>query len=201
MTRSDDLRSSSLVVPAMRPTAASRSRAPILPRFTSSSSVSCNRASPRLTSSASASTKRTWNPACAVTCTMTEPMRPHPTTPTLVIGMRCERLLPDDAARQWRRLVVDGARRARVSHGDRRGAVPYASVGLHLALGRARSWTWLRLLHGPLERGVARLGGRRREHVVEQGGVDRRFGLVGPGRGGPPADQNERERDGGDSNH
>src|SRR5580704_2173857 len=30
----------------------------------------------------------TWQPDCAATCAMPEPIRPHPTTPTFSIGMQ-----------------------------------------------------------------------------------------------------------------
>ena len=86
-TRSTALRSSSRVVPAMRPSASSLARASSLPLETSPSRVWRSRSSPRLTRSSFASTKSTLKPAWAETCTMPEPMRPQPMTPTFLIAM------------------------------------------------------------------------------------------------------------------
>ena len=100
-TRSTALRSSSRVVPAMRPSASSLAFASSLPLATRPSSVCRSRSRPRLTSSSLASTKRTPKPACAATCTMPEPMSPQPITPTFLMAM----ILPVPCGFECRRVA------------------------------------------------------------------------------------------------
>src|SRR5215510_14905827 len=196
-TRSHELRSSSRVVPAMRASAASLALASSLPRLASPSSVSRSRPSPRLTSSSLASTNRTSNPACADTCTIPEPMRPQPMTPTFVMAMpERSRLLPD-ATGQRRELVVSPGRTG-ISDCDRHRAVAHAAVGLDLAIRSARRRSGL--LHRPIERGVPSLGEGRRD-AEQHRGPDWRLCLVRGGRRGPRDDQDQETGEGGQPIH
>src|SRR5437870_5436616 len=81
-TRSQSWRSSSRVVPPMRPSASSFAFASILPRATSASSVVLRLPRPRWSKSSLASTTVVAKPAWAETCAMPDPMSPQPSTPT-----------------------------------------------------------------------------------------------------------------------
>src|SRR5256885_4689138 len=186
-TRSAVLRSSSRVVPAMRPSVSSFVFASSLPLATNPSSVWRSRSRPRFTSSSLASTNSTLKPAWAETCTMPEPMRPQPITPTFLMAMRSflwlgvAELLRATAG-QRRRLVVRGAGRAGIAHGDRQVAVADTAVLLHLAKSathRGGAFGAQRLLIG----GVTALCARRRE-VEEHRRADRRLQLLGGGAAG-----------------
>src|SRR5688572_551947 len=187
-TRSTALRSSRRGVPAMRPSVSSLAEASSLPLATRPSIVFLSRSSPRLTSSVLASTNRTWKPACAATCTMPEPIRPQPMTPTFLIAMRsCSASVTRATTGQRRWLDVTGFGRARVADGHRHVAVADAAVGLHFAVARAGGGAFLaqRLVEGV----VARVHARGR-HVQEHGGADGHLHLVGGG--------GHRQREGGD---
>ncbi|OLB41260.1 MAG: hypothetical protein AUI04_08070 [Candidatus Rokubacteria bacterium 13_2_20CM_2_64_8] len=86
-TRSQSLRSSSLVVPTTRASTSSLAFASILPRDTRPSSIFLMLPRPRWSSSSLASTTVVTKPAWADTWAMPDPMSPQPRTPTLVMGI------------------------------------------------------------------------------------------------------------------
>src|SRR5262245_20463698 len=183
-TRSQPLRSSKRGVPAMRARMSSLAFASSLPRAASPSSVSRSRPRPFFTSPSLASPKSTEKPAWAATCTMPEPMRPHPMTPTFLMAIRED--APEESltkglraatAGAWRRLEELAARRAVVSDDHGRVAVLDAAVGLDLGgqrrLGRRGPGVTQRLVVGAVTRRRRGLG-----HVENHRRSDRRLGLV-----------------------
>src|SRR2546427_11130163 len=180
-TRSQSWRSSSRVVPPMRPSASSFAFASILPRATSASSVVLRLPRPRWSRSSLASTTVVAKPAWAETCAMPDPMSPQPSTPTLSMGIgppglreASGQLVAEAPARQRRRFVVRGPGRARVLHDHTDVAVAHTAICLNDA-GRV---TWRRavFLQGLVEGSLAALDGGT-DDAEEQRGADRRLGL------------------------
>ena len=87
MTRSQSLRSSSAVVPRIRPRAALAASSVSLPDFTTRASDESTRPNPFSRSASLTSRITVSYPACAHTCAIPEPMSPKPTTPTRLIVM------------------------------------------------------------------------------------------------------------------
>src|SRR2546425_2027783 len=125
---------------------------------------------------------------------MPDPMSSQPRTPLLSMGigppsLRGGRgLVAEAAARQWRRLEMRRSRRARVLHGHADAAVANTPVRLNDAgrVTRGRAASLQRLVEG----GFAALD-RSAHDAEEDGGVDRRLGLLGPG-GADEAQRAER---------
>src|SRR2546425_228044 len=158
-TRSQSLRSSRRVVPLSRPSVSSFPLASSLPLATRPSRVLRRLPRPRCSSSSFASTTVVRKPAWAATCAIPEPMRPHPRTPTCLMAIGSSRdgarpasrtslgepremrdqgerrLIPRATARQRRRLVVGGPRRARGPHRHADAAVLDAADALPRADG------------------------------------------------------------------
>ena len=87
ITRSRSAKSASCVVPWMRAWMAVFCSAVSLPFSTPPARNFSMRARPLASAASSTSRTRTSKPACAATCTIPEPMRPQPTTPTFWIAM------------------------------------------------------------------------------------------------------------------
>src|SRR4030095_15672377 len=195
-TRSQPLRSSNRGVPAIRARMSSLALASIFPRAASPSSVSRRRARPRLTRSSLASTKSTEKPAWAATCTMPEPMRPQPITPTFLMVMRAGLLRSTRSAATagtWRRLEELTTGRTVVPDDDGRVAVADAAVGLDLALQRRLGRCGRRVAQR-LGVGLVTGGSRGLAHVEEDRRVDRRLRfVVGRGRDGESEQQGRRQ--------
>src|SRR6185369_4331379 len=195
ITRSHALRSSRRGVPAMRPSVSSLARASSLPLAASPSSVSRRRPSPRFTSSSLASTNSTEYPACAATCTMPEPMSPHPITPTFLIAMVDAFFRSATAARTGRWLEEVAAGRTVVADDDRAVAVADRAVRLDhrlgLLIGGRRAVAPQRFVEGAVARGRRRL-----RHLEDDRAAHRRLRLVvGSGHGRQAAPEHQRPED------
>src|SRR4030095_5148463 len=179
-TRSQPLRSSNRGVPAIRARMSSLALASIFPRAASPSSVSRRRARPRLTRSSLASTKSTEKPAWAATCTMPEPMRPQPITPTFLMAMAGALLGSTQSAAtaetRWR-LEELAAGRTVVSDDDGRVAVAHAAIGLDHALRRRLGGCGSRVAQR-LVVGLLPAGDHGLAHVEDDRRADRRLRFV-----------------------
>src|SRR2546425_4939960 len=121
ITRSESRSSSRLVVPRRRTRVCSRCASLSEPFSTSRCKFFSMLLRPFSINSAETSRTTTWQPACATTWAMPEPISPQPTTPTRSIGIASP--LKDNECNLFRRVRL---RHRLDNHGD---ALPAADAG------------------------------------------------------------------------